>query len=134
WPAQRAAPAHRGACACAGDRGESDRGPHRPGAGRGGLTGVRGAELIYGMHAVRIMLERYPERVLAVQLAERREDPRARAIEELARRQQRPLQRVDAQALRKRLGAVPHQGVAAEVTPLAPWTEDDLLTGLASAP
>lgn len=95
---------------------------------------MRGAELIYGMHAVRIMLERYPERVLAVQLAERREDPRAHAIEELARRQQRPLQRVDAQALRKRLGAVAHQGVAAEVTPLAPWTEDDLLTGLASAP
>lgn len=95
---------------------------------------MRGAELIYGMHAVRIMLERYPERVLAVQLAERREDPRARAIEELARRQQRPLERVDAQALRRRLGEVAHQGVAAEVTPLAPWTEDDLLTGLASAP
>ena len=95
---------------------------------------MRGAELIYGMHAVRIMLERYPERVLAVQLAERREDPRAHAIEELARRQQRPLQRVDAQALRKRLGEVAHQGVAAEVTPLAPWTEDDLLTGLTGAP
>jgi len=95
---------------------------------------VRGAELIYGMHAVRIMLERYPERVLAVQLAERREDPRARAIEELARRQQRPLERVDAQALRRRLGEVAHQGVAAEVTPLAPWSEDDLLGSLASAP
>lgn len=95
---------------------------------------MRGAELIYGMHAVRIMLERYPERVLAVQLAERREDPRARAIEELARRQQRPLERVDAQALRKRLGEVAHQGVAAEVTPLAPWSEDDLLASLASAP
>ena len=95
---------------------------------------MRGAELIYGMHAVRIMLERYPERVLAVQLAERREDPRARAIEELARRQQRPLERVDAQALRRRLGEVAHQGVAAEVTPLAPWSEDDLLASLASAP
>ncbi|HEY7963272.1 MAG TPA: 23S rRNA (guanosine(2251)-2'-O)-methyltransferase RlmB [Steroidobacteraceae bacterium] len=95
---------------------------------------MRGAELIYGMHAVRIMLERYPERVLAVQLAERREDPRARAIEELARRQQRPLERVDAQALRRRLGEVAHQGVAAEVTPLAPWSEDDLLGSLASAP
>ena len=95
---------------------------------------MRGAELIYGMHAVRIMLERYPERVLVVQLAERREDPRARAIEELARRQQRPLERVDAQALRRRLGEVAHQGVAAEVTPLAPWSEDDLLGSLASAP
>jgi len=72
--------------------------------------------------------------VLVVQLAERREDPRARAIEELARRQQRPLERVDAQALRRRLGEVAHQGVAAEVTPLAPWSEDDLLGSLASAP
>src|SRR5262249_40371999 len=91
------------------------------------------AETVYGMHAVRVLLERHPERVLKVRLAERREDPRARAIEELAHRQQRPLERVDAQALRQQLGDVAHQGVAAEIVALAPWDEDDLLGALAHA-
>jgi 23S rRNA (guanosine2251-2'-O)-methyltransferase len=94
---------------------------------------VKGTETIYGMHAVRVMLERDPQRVLSVRLAQHRDDPRARAIEELARRHARPLQRVDAQALRQLLGEVAHQGVAAEITPLAPWSEDDLLAALAEA-
>jgi 23S rRNA (guanosine2251-2'-O)-methyltransferase len=92
---------------------------------------MRGTETIYGMHAVRIMLERYPQRVLGVRLAERRDDPRARVIEDLARRHQRPVERLDAQALRQLLGDVVHQGVAADITPLPPWSEDDLLTALA---
>jgi 23S rRNA (guanosine2251-2'-O)-methyltransferase len=91
---------------------------------------MKGTDTIYGMHAVRVMLERHPQRVLAVRLAERREDPRARAIEELARRHQRPVERLDAQALRQLLGDVVHQGVAADIAPLAPWSEDDLLTAL----
>jgi 23S rRNA (guanosine2251-2'-O)-methyltransferase len=91
---------------------------------------MRGTETIYGMHAVRIMLERHPQRVLAVRLAERRDDPRARMIEDLARRHQRPVERLDAQALRQLLGDVVHQGVAADITALPPWSEDDLLTAL----
>ena len=91
---------------------------------------MKHAETIYGMHAVRIMLERYAERVLAVRLAEQRDDPRARTIEELARRHQRPVQRVDAQSLRQQLGDVAHQGVAAEITPLPAWSEDELLAAL----
>jgi 23S rRNA (guanosine2251-2'-O)-methyltransferase len=95
---------------------------------------MKGSETIYGVHAVRVMLERHPARVLSVRLAERREDPRARAIEELARQQQRPVQRVDAQSLKKMLGDVAHQGVAADITPLPPWTEDQLLQALQEAP
>ncbi len=91
---------------------------------------MRATETIYGMHAVRVMLERHPQRVLAVRLAERRDDPRARLIEELARRHQRPVERLDPQALRQLLGDVVHQGVAADITPLPPWSEDDLLTAL----
>jgi 23S rRNA (guanosine2251-2'-O)-methyltransferase len=91
----------------------------------------KGTQTIYGLHAVRLMLERHPQRVLGVRLAEHRGDPRARAIEELARRQQRPLARVAAQLLKQQLGDVTHQGVAAEVLPLASWDEDDLLTALA---
>src|SRR5579862_7093948 len=83
------------------------------------------------MHAVRVLLERHPERVLRVRLAQRREDPRGRAIEELAQRKERPLERVDAHALRQQLGDVAHQGVAAEIVPLPPWNEDDLLAALA---
>ena len=97
---------------------------------------MKSAETIFGLHPVRSMLERHPERVLTVRLAERRDDPRVRAIEELARKQQRPVERLDAQALKRLLGDVVHQGVAAQITPLPPWSEDELLAALqnASAP
>ncbi len=92
---------------------------------------MKGTQIIYGIHAVRVMLERHPERVHSVRLAERRDDPRVREIEELARRREIQVQRVELQALRQQLGEVAHQGVAAQVTPLAAWTEDQLLTALA---
>jgi len=41
--------------------------------------------------------------------------------------------RVDAQSLQQALGDVTHQGVVAEVLPLAPWSEDDLVGALAEA-
>ncbi|HUA89854.1 MAG TPA: 23S rRNA (guanosine(2251)-2'-O)-methyltransferase RlmB [Steroidobacteraceae bacterium] len=90
-------------------------------------------ETIYGMHAVRVMLERHPERVRSVRLAGHRDDPRARGVEELARARRIPLERIDARTLTQRLGDVAHQGVLAEITPLAPWDEDRLLEALASA-
>jgi 23S rRNA (guanosine2251-2'-O)-methyltransferase len=94
---------------------------------------VKGTETIYGLHAVRVMLERHPERVTAVRLAEKRDDPRIRAIDDLARRHNRPIQRVDQHALKQQLGDVAHQGVAADITPMPPWTEDDLFTALQTA-
>ena len=94
---------------------------------------MKRTETIYGMHAVRVMLERHAKRVINVRLAEQRADPRARAIEELARRHERPLQRVSLHALRQQLGDVVHQGVSAEITPLPPWSEDELLDALQSA-
>ena len=94
---------------------------------------MKGTETIYGLHAVRVMLERHPERVTAVRLAEKRDDPRIRAIDDLARRHNRPIQRVDQHALKQQLGDVAHQGVAADITPMPPWTEDDLFTALQTA-
>jgi 23S rRNA (guanosine2251-2'-O)-methyltransferase len=94
---------------------------------------MKGAETIFGLHAVRSMLERHPQRVRAVRLAEHRDDPRVRAIEELARRHQRPVERIDGQALKQLVGDVVHQGVTADITPLPPWSEDELLTALQSA-
>jgi 23S rRNA (guanosine2251-2'-O)-methyltransferase len=93
----------------------------------------QGSQTIYGLHAVRTMLQKHPERVTAVRVAERRDDPRAREIDELARRSQIPVQRVDAQRLKHRLGDAAHQGVVADIKPLAPWSEDDLLAGLQAA-
>jgi len=93
----------------------------------------QGAQTIYGLHAVRTMLQRHPERVTAVRVAEQRDDPRAREIGELARQKQIPLQRVDAQVLKQKLGDAAHQGVVADIRPLPPWTEDDLLTALQTA-
>jgi 23S rRNA (guanosine2251-2'-O)-methyltransferase len=92
---------------------------------------VTGRQTIYGVHTVRAMLERQPGRVLGVRLAERRMDPRVRAIESLAHEQQRPVQRVDMHSLRQQLGDVAHQGVAADIAPLPPWTEEQLLDALA---
>lgn len=91
---------------------------------------MAGTELIFGLHAVRFLLERHAARVRRVLLAERREDPRVRGLEELAQSHALPVQRVDPQTLKQRLGDVVHQGVAAEITPLAPWNEDQLLTAL----
>jgi 23S rRNA (guanosine2251-2'-O)-methyltransferase len=68
-----------------------------------------------------------------VRLAEKRDDPRIRQIDELARRHNRPIQRVDQHALKQQLGDVAHQGVAADITPLPPWTEDDLFDALQTA-
>ena len=94
---------------------------------------MKRSETIYGMHAVRVMLERHAQRVLTVRLAEQRGDARVREIEELAHRAQRPVQRVDMHLLRRQLGDVAHQGVAAEITPIPPWGEDELLEALQSA-
>ena len=93
----------------------------------------QGAQTIYGLHAVRVMLQKHPQRVSTVRVAERRDDPRVREIDELARRSQIPVQRVDAQVLRQKLGDVTHQGVAADISPLPPWSEDDLLTAVQAA-
>ena len=93
----------------------------------------QGSQTIYGLHAVRVMLQKHPERVTAVRVAERRDDPRTREIDQLARRHQIPVQRVDAQALKQRLGDVAHQGVVADIRPLPPWSEDDLLTAVQAA-
>ncbi len=94
---------------------------------------MKGTETIYGVHAVRFMLERHAERVNTVRLAERSDDPRVRQIEELARKHNRPVQRVDTHALKQQLGDVSHQGVVADITPLPPWSENELVEALQSA-
>ncbi len=50
----------------------------------------------------------------------------------LARAAGKSVERIDAERLQARLGNAVHQGVAAEVSQLAPWREDDLLRGAAA--
>jgi 23S rRNA (guanosine2251-2'-O)-methyltransferase len=102
----------------------------RHGAGR---PQTQGSQTIYGLHAVRAMLQRHPERVTAVRVAEQRDDPRVRELDELARQREIPVQRVATEVLKQTLGDVAHQGVAADIRPLPPWTEDDLLTAVQEA-
>jgi len=92
---------------------------------------TRSVETIFGLHAVRALLLRHPERVLHLKLAAGRDDARVRELTELARRHGCAVERVDARAFKELLGAAVHQGVVAEISPLPPWTEDDLLGALA---
>lgn len=91
---------------------------------------MKGSETVYGIHAVHAMLDKHPDRVTSLRLSERRDDPRIRQIEELAKRHNKPIQRIDPHALKQLLGDVAHQGVLAEITPLPAWDEDALLTSL----
>jgi 23S rRNA (guanosine2251-2'-O)-methyltransferase len=90
-------------------------------------------EVIYGLHAVRALLMRHPERVTRVYLQHGRHDERADEIEQLARAAGREVARVDAKQLQSRLGEAVHQGVAAEVAPLAAWSEEQLLEAVTAS-
>jgi 23S rRNA (guanosine2251-2'-O)-methyltransferase len=88
---------------------------------------------LYGVHAVRALLQRSPKRLRRLMLTQQRDDVRARELETLARSVGVTAERADAEALRRRVGDVVHQGVIAEVTPLPPWTEDDLVAACGEA-
>jgi 23S rRNA (guanosine2251-2'-O)-methyltransferase len=91
-------------------------------------------EAVYGLHAVGALLRRHPERVLRVFMQHGRQDAKATEIEQLARAAQRPVERLEARQLQARLGQlqVVHQGVLAEVEPLTPWREQELLAALST--
>ena len=90
-------------------------------------------EVIYGLHAVRALLQRHPERVTRVYLQQGRHDERADEIEQLARAAGREGARVDARQLQARLGEAVHQGIVAEVAPLAAWSEEQLLEAVTAS-
>lgn len=89
--------------------------------------------LVYGLHAVRMLLEQHADRVRQVWLQQGRDDARLRTVQELAashgvRSGRRPADELD----RLTDGAV-HQGVVAEVTPAPVVDEDELLARVAAA-
>jgi len=86
--------------------------------------------LVYGLHAVEAMIERAPERLLELWMAEPRQDARARALRERAQAAGLRVQTVPAETLAKLAGEVAHQGVVAATRPLKPWDEHDLAAAL----
>jgi len=89
-------------------------------------------EKVYGLHAVRALLTRHAERVTGVTIAEGRE-PRLADIQSLAQKAGKTVKRAPPASFRQLFGDAVHQGVFAEVQPLAPWHEEELIAGITQA-
>ncbi len=86
--------------------------------------------LVYGLHAVGAVIERSPERLLELWMAEPRQDARATSLKERAQAAGIRVQTVSGESLAKLAGEVSHQGAVAAVRPLKPWDEHDLLAAI----
>lgn len=83
---------------------------------------------VYGLHAVNAALERAPERVLELWIAQPREtETRVRALKERAQQAGVHIHAAPPDALVKLVGDVVHQGAVAAMRPLKGWDEHDLL-------
>lgn len=94
---------------------------------------MSGNSFVYGLHAVRALLQRSSQRVRRLWVDGRRDDPRMRELLQVAQQQGVKPERVEAKQLGGRVGDVNHQGVVAEVEPLPPWHEDELLEAVLAA-
>jgi 23S rRNA (guanosine2251-2'-O)-methyltransferase len=99
-----------------------------------GAAGVADSKrnFVYGLHAVGAVLERAPERLLELWVAQLRDDARTRDLRERAAIAGIRVQSVDAEVLAKLVGDVAHQGAVAAVRPLKVWDEHDLVKGLSA--
>ena len=88
---------------------------------------------VFGIHAVRSLLRRSPQRVRRLLVDSRRDDPRIREVIQLAQAAGIKAERSDVKAIVGRVGDVTHQGVLADVEPIAAWQEADLLDALTGA-
>lgn len=85
---------------------------------------------VYGLHAIRAVIERAPERLLELWIAEARDDVRSRELTERAHAVGIKVQSATADSLAKLVGPVAHQGAVAAVRPLKPWDEHELIANL----
>lgn len=90
--------------------------------------------LVYGLHAVRAVLERRPGDVLRLAVAAERGDARMRGLRELAAARGVRVAQAGAGELDRETGGAAHQGVLAEVRPSAALDENGLLDLLVAAP
>ncbi len=86
---------------------------------------------VYGLHAVNAALERAPERVLELWIAQSRDaQARVRELNERAAGAGVHVHSVSPDALAKLVGDVVHQGVVVAMRPLKGWDEHDLADSL----
>jgi 23S rRNA (guanosine2251-2'-O)-methyltransferase len=90
--------------------------------------------LVYGLHAINAVLERSPERVLEIWIAQPHHTARLVELRERAEQAGVRLQSVPGEALAKLVGDVTHQGAVAAVRPLKAWDERDLAEALIQTP
>jgi 23S rRNA (guanosine2251-2'-O)-methyltransferase len=90
------------------------------------------SEKVYGLHAVRALLERHAARVSGLTIVEGRAEPRVAELQALAQKAGKPVKRAPATAFKQLFGDAVHQGVFAEIQPLAPWHEEELVAGIAA--
>lgn len=88
------------------------------------------SEKVYGLHAVRALLERHAARVSAVTLVEGKAEPRVAEIQALAQKAGKSVKRASPAAFKQLFGDAVHQGVYVDVQPLAPWHEEELVAGI----
>lgn len=86
-------------------------------------------EKVYGLHAVRALLLRHADRVTGVTVAEGRE-PRMVEIQALAQKSGKNVKRAAPAAFKQLFGDAVHQGVYADVEPLPPWREEELVAAI----
>ncbi len=86
--------------------------------------------LVHGLHAVRWLLQRHPERVRELWMQKGRDDARSREVQELARGAGIPMQQADYRSLDAMTGDATHQGVVAAVAPSQSWDEARLMKHL----
>jgi 23S rRNA (guanosine2251-2'-O)-methyltransferase len=90
------------------------------------------SEKVYGLHAVRALLERHASRVNGVTVVEGRAEPRVAEIQALAQKAGKAIKRVPPATFKQLFGDAVHQGVFVDVVPLPPWREEDLVAGIAA--
>src|SRR6202035_68028 len=96
------------------------------GAGAAGVAESK-RNFVYGLHAVNAVLERAPERLLELWVAQPRDDSPINAVPGRAHHAGVRVQSAGNEALVKLVGEVAHQGAVAAVRPLKPWDEHDLI-------
>jgi 23S rRNA (guanosine2251-2'-O)-methyltransferase len=93
--------------------------------------------IAFGLHAVRTLLERHPQRVSGVLLQRGREDQRTAEITRLARERQIKIETKSVQELDQLAGGGRHQGVIAQIIPSSTQGEgalDDILDAAGTNP
>lgn len=90
-------------------------------------------EVVYGLHAVRALLEKRPQAVRRLIVQANRGDRRATEIVELARAKGIAVETRSPQELDKLAGGGVHQGAVARVEPSQPIDEDELYTRIETA-